>query len=115
MSSYANRLRNIAQMNKKMRRDRPKDPEDTGLIIREAIAHNNGVAKMSPHDFGGLITVGKHDCQVRIWSYSLDLWGVIDGRTYEQDVLWYFPATDKESSQLKDIHEMQKMVDELRE
>ena len=48
---------------------------------------------------------------MRIWSYGLDLWGVIDCRHYEQDVLWYFPTKDKRKSQLADIEHMQILAD----
>ena len=89
MANYAERLRSIAKMNKD-RRDRAKDPEDAGLIIRESLAHRKRVDKLNPHGYDGLLSISK-DCQVRVWSKSLDLWGIIDCRHYEQDVLWYFP------------------------
>ena len=61
---------------------RVQDPEDSGLIIRETVAHESSVVKINKHDLDGLITVSK-DCQVRIWSHGLDLWGIIDCRHYE--------------------------------
>ena len=96
------------------RRDDPRDPEDSGLVIREAVAHDKGVSKINHHNFKGLISVGK-DCQVRIWSYGLDLWGIIDNRHYDPDPLWYFPTTDKVQREEEDIRQMQVMADEVRE
>ena len=96
------------------RRDDPRDPEDSGLIIREVVAHELGVSKINLHAFDGLISIGK-DCQVRIWSYGLDLWGIIDCRHYDKDPLWYFPMSDKRERELEDIRQMQVMADEVRE
>ena len=65
-----------------MNRLRIQDPEDSGLIIREVVAHDRGITGINEHDLGGLITVSK-DSQVRIWSHGLDLWGKIDCTHYD--------------------------------
>lgn len=82
-----------------------KDPEDEGLIIRECVAHEKPFTRLNPHNFDGLMSIGK-DCQVRIWSYGLDLWGIIDTTHYRGDVLWYFPTKDKEERENSDINKM---------
>ena len=81
---------------------RVKDPEDAGLIIREAVGHEKGIMKLNPHNFDGMISVGQ-DCQVRVWSYGLDLWGIIDLKHYAGDVLWYFPTRDRREREIQDI------------
>ena len=52
---------------------------------------------------------------MRIWSYGLDLWGIIDCRHYEADYLWYFPTKDQNKSHTDEIAQLQLMADELRE
>ena len=84
-----------------------------GLIIRECVGHEQAVNKLNPHNFDGLLSVAK-DCQVRIWSLGLDLWGIIDCRHFGADELWYFPSRDKRQREVKDIMQMQLMVDQLR-
>jgi hypothetical protein len=56
------------------------------------------------------MSIGK-DCQVRIWSHGLDLWGIIDSKNYEQDFLWYFPQKDKKQREAADIIQMQLLAD----
>ena len=87
-----------------------RDPEDTGLIIRETAGHRKEITKLNQHNFNGLISVG-NDCMVRIWSHGLDLWGVVDCRNYDSDPNWYFPTKDKKESELKDIAQMQLVAD----
>jgi len=109
VSGYASRLRKIAKQNKGLR-GVIRDPEDTGMTIREVVGHREAVQKINPHNFDGIISIGK-DFQVRIWSHGLDLWGVIDCRHYDQDVLWYFPTKDKKQSELNKIVTMQALAD----
>lgn len=97
--SYAQRLRKFVHDNNLTQKDRVKDPEDTGLIIRETVAHEKSIMKLNPHNFDGLISVSQ-DCEVRVWSHGLDLWGIIDCRTYSNDVLWYFPTRDKKEREI---------------
>ena len=52
---------------------------------------------------------------MRIWSYGLDLWGVIDLRHYEADVLWYFPTRDKREREIQDILQLQDLATAMRE
>ena len=59
------------------------------------------------------MSIGK-DCQVRIWSHGLDLWGIIDSTNYEQDLLWYFPQKDKKQREASDIIQMQLLAEQLR-
>lgn len=82
VSGYANRLRQTALEQCITRRDRVKDPEDSGLIIREALAHNQPVAQLNSHLLDGLLSVAK-ESEVRLWSNALDLWGIINCRHYE--------------------------------
>ena len=51
---------------------------------------------------------------MRIWSYGLDLWGIIDNRYYDPDPLWYFPTTDRIEREQEDIRKMQVMYDDVR-
>lgn len=113
VSSYASRLRKAAELAYKKNCDRIKDPEDFGLIIRECVAHDKAISKLCPHNFDGLMSIGK-DCQVRIWSHGLDLWGIIDSKNYEQDFLWYFPQKDKKQREAADIIQMQLLADQMR-
>ena len=41
-----------------------RDPEDSGLIIRETVGHRKEITKLNQHNFNGLISVG-NDCMVR--------------------------------------------------
>lgn len=43
VTGYASRLRNIAQSNMQTNFKRVVDPEDSGLIIRECVAHNKAI------------------------------------------------------------------------
>ena len=61
-----------------------RDPEDSGLIIRECVGHKKEITKINQHNFNGLISLG-NDHMVKIWSHGLDLWGTIDSRHYDQD------------------------------
>ena len=79
------------------------DPEDTGLLIRECLAHRKSVTKLNKHSFNGIISIGQ-DYMVKVWSHGLDLWGVIDCRYYEQDKLWYFPSKDRKISEQNDLN-----------
>ena len=56
-----------------------KNPELSGIFIREVKAHNECIVSLSSInlDIGGLVTCST-DQQVKIWSLSLDLWGTID-------------------------------------
>ena len=78
------------------------------------MAHDASVSKINYHHQDGLITISK-DCQVRVWSYSLDLWGIIDCRHYETDYLWYFPTRDRNKGVFDEVSQMQIMADELRQ
>ena len=80
-SGYASRLRTIAISNLRQRTN-VQDPEDSGMIIRECVGHSKTITKLNYHNFDGLISIG-NDNQVRIWSFGLDLWGIIDCRHYE--------------------------------
>ena len=97
-----------------MNRLRIQDPEDSGLIIRECVAHDRSITKINEHELGGLITVSK-DCQVRIWSHGLDLWGIINCKHYEQDVLWYFPMREQRQQEDIAILQMQELTNQLRD
>ena len=51
VSGYAMRLRNSALELMRNRRGDPRDPEDSGLVIREVVAHDKGVTKINLHHF----------------------------------------------------------------
>ena len=51
VSGYAMRLRNSALELMRNRRGDPRDPEDSGLVIREVVAHDKGVSKLNQHHF----------------------------------------------------------------
>ena len=97
-------MRSTAYRNKKYM-VRARDPEDTGMIIREALGHKKEITKLNPHNFGGIIS-SSQDYMVKIWSHGLDLWGTIDCRHYDQDLHWYFPRKDKKDNELNDIAQM---------
>ena len=80
------------------------------MIVRECLAHEKAVTQINKHGFEGLLTVAQ-DCQVRIWSQALDLWGIIDCRHYEMDQLWYFPLRDKQERQATELVHMQVIAD----
>ena len=52
---------------------------------------------------------------MRIWSHGLDLWGIINCKHYEQDVLWYFPMREQRQQEDIAILQMQELTNQLRE
>ena len=74
------------------------DPNMTGLLIREAKAHNEVITsleKMVLSDFKGIVTCSK-DNRVRTWSNGLDLLGSLNQRTDMDDPKWIFPTRHKQ-------------------
>ena len=90
------------------------DPEDSGVLIRQVLAHGQSIISLDSHSQGGLISCSK-DCQVRIWSHYLDLWGVIDQTTFGGDPLWSFPDRDAKKRERRDAQAMQSMADMVRQ
>ena len=70
------------------------DPGMTGVLIREAQAHNDvikNLSKMKLDDFDAIVT-GAKDNRVRVWSLSFDLLGNINGKTDMDDPKWNVPS-----------------------
>ena len=76
VNAYAKRMQKIAKMGQ-FRETERYDPEDSGALIRQVLAHKQSIINIEKHSQGGLISCSK-DCQVRVWSFTLDLWGIID-------------------------------------
>lgn len=59
-----------------------------------------------------LLTSSK-DCKVRVWSMDLDLFGNINGKTEKDDPKWYFPSNQKIINQMKEIEQVEEVMDNL--
>jgi hypothetical protein len=60
VATYSGRLRKTAQMSS-FRNSKPYDPEDSGTLIRQVLAHRLSIISLDKHSSGGLISCSK-DC-----------------------------------------------------
>lgn len=97
VKSFASQIRKLSRINM-FRLPKRTDPEDSGVIVRQAMGHSKTLTHLDKNTLDGLISCGK-DFKVKIWSRGLDVWGVINMRSYDQDLLWQFPAQNRRTHQ----------------
>ena len=87
----------------------------TGVLIREILGHQAVVTSLSVielNDAKMLLTSSK-DCKVRVWSMDLDMYGNINGKTEKDDPKWKFPSSQKVINQMKEIEQVEEVMDNL--
>ena len=69
-----------------------EDPIETGLFVREVLAHSGSATNLTVTMKGGVLTCCREMCEVKVWDpVTLDLWGIILPTSEKLDLYWAYP------------------------
>ena len=89
------------------------DPDSSGIVLMEVLAHKGPVKHLSFSRDRGLISCGDRDRKVRVWNpLTMDLDGIINQTNMKQDCKWKKKQNENQN-RFADVNLMQKVLSEF--